>query len=146
MRAVVSAACQPYDRRRTRTTKPLRRGFAGCDPGYTAAGGRGEIVCRRTPGADIRRIAPVLAGAEFPAAQWQLVMHVEDYGADARTRADVWALPVGTYPDLGAVLRALGLPARGHVAGDPSPRGPWLRGRERVQPVGPAPGQGLAAH
>jgi hypothetical protein len=63
--------------------------------------------------ADTVRLAQVLSGTAFPAAKWQLVIQVEDYGADARSRADMWRLPAGTYADLGAVLVALGLPAPG---------------------------------
>lgn len=70
--------------------------------------------------ADAVRLAQVLSGTAFPAAKWQLVIHAEDYGADARTRADLWRLPAGTYADLGAVLVALGLPAPG--PGAPAPR------------------------
>lgn len=64
---------------------------------------------RRSMRADAARIGHVLAGLEFPAAKWQLVMHAEDYGADATTRAQVWSLPVGSYADPAAVLAALGL-------------------------------------
>jgi hypothetical protein len=60
--------------------------------------------------ADTVRLAHVLSGVPFPAAKWQLVIQAEDYGADARSRADMWRLPAGTYADLGAVLVALGLP------------------------------------
>ncbi|MHA6796331.1 DUF2795 domain-containing protein [Pseudonocardia bannensis] len=64
---------------------------------------------RRSPEADARRIGQVLAAAEFPAAKWQLIAHAEHYGADACTRAELWSLPVATYPDLTAVLMVLGL-------------------------------------
>lgn len=60
--------------------------------------------------ADGRRIAQVLAGLTFPAAKWQLLMQAEYYGADAPTRAQLWALRVGTFADLTAVLEALHLP------------------------------------
>lgn len=68
-------------------------------------------VYRRVPHADARRIAQVLAGLEFPAAKWQLVTYAEEYGADAATRADLWSLPVASYPGLPAVLATLGLVA-----------------------------------
>ena len=41
---------------------------------------------RRSARADMARIAHVLAGVTFPAAKWQLIMHAEDYGADATSR------------------------------------------------------------
>ena len=49
---------------------------------------------RRSARADMARIAHVLAGVTFPAAKWQLIMHAEDYGADATSRSDLWRLPV----------------------------------------------------
>jgi hypothetical protein len=79
-------------------------------------------VYRRNPRADVLRIGQVLAGLEFPAAKWQLIMHAEDYGADAYTRAELWSLPLGTYADRGAVLAALGLVGPGRARpGRPSP-------------------------
>ena len=62
---------------------------------------------RRNPRADAERVGQVLAGLTYPAAKWQILMHAEDYGADAWTRADLWALPTGEYQDLGAILTAL---------------------------------------
>lgn len=68
-----------------------------------------SIVYRPDP----QRLASVLAGVAFPAAKWELVMHAEHYGADVRTRADLWALPAGSYADLPDVFAAMGLaPAR----------------------------------
>lgn len=64
---------------------------------------------RRNPRADVRRISQVLAGIPFPAAKWQLIMHAEAYGADAASRAELWGLPTGSYPDLPSVLASLGL-------------------------------------
>ena len=64
---------------------------------------------RRNPRADVRRLSQVLAGIPFPAAKWQLIMHAEEYGADAASRAELWALPASSYPDLRSVLVALGL-------------------------------------
>ncbi|MGQ0575126.1 MAG: DUF2795 domain-containing protein [Pseudonocardia sp.] len=59
--------------------------------------------------ADIERISQVLAGLDWPAAKWQLISYGEEYGADAGTRAQLWALPPGTYPSLRGVLVAMGL-------------------------------------
>lgn len=67
------------------------------------------------PGADARRICPVLDGIAFPAANWQLIMYAEEYGADARSRCELWAMTDGQYPDLRSVLTALGLVNRGPV-------------------------------
>lgn len=82
---------------------------------------------RRTTHADLQRVRQVLAGLPFPAEKWQLIMYAEEYGADATTRSDLWALPVGSYPDLSAVLRSLGMAAttvdparRGHRAASPA--------------------------
>ncbi|MHA6780858.1 DUF2795 domain-containing protein [Pseudonocardia saturnea] len=65
---------------------------------------------RGTP-ADIQRIRHVLTGVSFPAAKWQLIIHAEEYGADAPTRADLWGLPAGTYDGLAAVVAAMGYTA-----------------------------------
>jgi hypothetical protein len=59
------------------------------------------------PCGDTERVSQVLAGMVFPAAKWQLVMQSEAYGADAATRAELWALPTGTYADLRSVLDAV---------------------------------------
>jgi hypothetical protein len=66
-------------------------------------------VYRRSLRADTQRISQVLAGLDFPAAKWQLIMYAEEYGADSTTRADLWSLPTGVYTDLSRVLAALGL-------------------------------------
>jgi hypothetical protein len=59
------------------------------------------------PCGDTERVSQVLTGMVFPAAKWQLVMQAEAYGADAATRAELWALPTGTYADLRSVLDAV---------------------------------------
>lgn len=90
---------------------------------------------RRTPRADAQRIGQVLAGIEFPAAKWQLIMHAEEYGADATTRAELWSLPARSYGDLVAVLAALGLVAPptairlGRAHRSPQPTGQQLPAR-----------------
>ncbi|MCX6465435.1 MAG: DUF2795 domain-containing protein, partial [Pseudonocardiales bacterium] len=68
-------------------------------------------MMRRSSRADVARVRHVLAGVTFPAAKWQLIIHAEDYGADATTRTDLWRLPAGVYPDIQAVLAALGMVA-----------------------------------
>lgn len=65
------------------------------------------MVYRVDPCGDTERVSQVLAGMVFPAAKWQLVMHAEAYGADAATRAELWALPTGSYADLKSVLEAV---------------------------------------
>jgi Protein of unknown function (DUF2795) len=104
-------------------------------------------VYRSNPRADAERVSQVLAGLAYPAAKWQILMYAENYGADAYTRAELWALPTGEYRDLGAVLTALccdapaaALPSR--RASEvvrypvPQPRSPLYGGRPiRTQPA-----------
>jgi hypothetical protein len=87
-------------------------------------------VYRRTSRADVTRIGQVLDGVEFPAAKWQLIAHADHYGADAVTRAELWAMPVAVYPDLVSVLTAIGVPARS----DPSRAVPPPPAAYRSQP------------
>lgn len=61
---------------------------------------------RETDRAHAARIGCVLAGVIFPAARWQLITHAEHYGADAATVAELWAIPVGTYHRIDAVITA----------------------------------------
>lgn len=65
---------------------------------------------RRDVRADVQRIAHVLADLEYPAAKWRVLAEADHYGADAQTRAQLWALPSGVYEDLDGVLAGLGLP------------------------------------
>jgi hypothetical protein len=53
------------------------------------------------------RLTTVLAGMRYPALAWQLAVQADYYGADVHTRADLAALPSGSYADLDAVLRAV---------------------------------------
>jgi hypothetical protein len=87
-------------------------------------------VYRRSPRGDVERIGQVLAGLEFPAAKWQLIMFAEEYGADAETRAELWSIPTGSYRDLPAVLGALGLVAV------PTRQRPGYRPQPRTQAAG----------
>ena len=64
---------------------------------------------RRTSRADLARLGQVLAGLSYPAAKWQIIAHADHYGADSVSAAQLWSLPVGTYPDLTAIGVALGL-------------------------------------
>ena len=62
---------------------------------------------RRNPHADAERVSQVLSGLSYPAAKWQILMHAENYGADAFTRVELWSLPTGEYRDVESVLAAL---------------------------------------
>lgn len=77
---------------------------------------------RRDHQADVERIGQVLDGLLYPAARWQVIAQADHYGADAVTRAQLVALPVRAYVDLGAVLAALGLfvPDRRRRTGTPA--------------------------
>ncbi|WP_219416969.1 DUF2795 domain-containing protein [Pseudonocardia nigra] len=86
---------------------------------------------RKNPGADAQRISQVLAGITYPAAKWQLIMQAEEYGADAGTRAELWALPTGTYADLAAVITAVGLDRRPVAARYGAAPAPAVPGRLR---------------
>lgn len=86
---------------------------------------------RRNPRADVRRLSYVLAGIPFPAAKWQLIMHAEEYGADAASRAELWALPASSYPDLRSVLSALGL-----IDGGPAGQSPTTPARPAARAAG----------
>lgn len=66
---------------------------------------------RRGTPADVQRVRHVLGGMAFPAAKWQLIIHAEEYGADAATRTDLWALPTGSYDSVAAVVAAMGFTA-----------------------------------
>jgi hypothetical protein len=97
-------------------------------------------VYRRNPRADAERVSQVLAGMAYPAAKWQLIMQAEEYGADAPTRAELWALPTGSYPDLPAVLAALGFEGApverlAKYRTQPSPNQPYRTGPYRAQPA-----------
>ena len=91
---------------------------------------------RSDPCDGAERVCQVLAGMAFPAAKWQLVMQAEEYGADAATRAELWALPAGCYADVQAVVDAVSA-ARSFgraVHPEPVPASP-LRVPGRVRPL-----------
>lgn len=73
----------------------------------------------RNSRADVERFSQVLRGLRFPAAKWQIVMQAEEYGADAATRTQLWALPARRYPELSDVLVALGMQALRPLSGAP---------------------------
>lgn len=53
------------------------------------------------------RLRHVLAGQRFPAERWELTVTAEFYGADARSRRELAALPPRRYGSLGEVLLAV---------------------------------------
>lgn len=44
-----------------------------------------------------QRVRQVLRGLHFPAEKWQIVTQAEIYGADARTRDQLYQLPMREY-------------------------------------------------
>lgn len=54
-----------------------------------------------------QRFRHVLAGQSFPAYRWELIGTADHYGADARSRRELHALPPGRYPSLAAVVAAV---------------------------------------
>ena len=54
-------------------------------------------------------LVPILAGLRFPADRWQVLAHVDYYGADPVTRHLFWELPERRYPTAASVLAELGV-------------------------------------
>jgi hypothetical protein len=54
-----------------------------------------------------QRLRHVLAGQQFPAERWQLIVGAEHYGADAQTRQELQALPPRRYISLAEVLNTI---------------------------------------
>ena len=54
-----------------------------------------------------QRLRHVLAGQQFPADRWQLIVGAEFYGADAQTRNELQALPPKRYVSLAEVLSTI---------------------------------------
>lgn len=52
-------------------------------------------------------LGSVLRDVGFPASRWQLVAAADAYGADARTKADLWVLPEPTYHNFSGVVIAV---------------------------------------
>jgi hypothetical protein len=50
------------------------------------------------------RLRHVLAGQQFPADRWQLIVGAEFYGADAHTRQELYTLPPRRYASLAEVI------------------------------------------
>ncbi len=80
-----------------------------------------------------QRLRHVLAGLSFPAQRWQVIAEAEHYGADARTRRELRALPAGPVrvlrrPPLGAGAGP-GPPARGVATHTRRVDRPWREPR-----------------
>jgi hypothetical protein len=54
-----------------------------------------------------KRLQQVLAGQQFPAERWELIVGADLYGADALTKADLHALPAVRFRSLADVLHAV---------------------------------------
>ena len=54
-----------------------------------------------------QRLRHVLAGQQFPAERWQLIVGAEFYGADAQSRHELQALPPKRYASLAEVLSTI---------------------------------------
>ncbi len=91
-----------------------------------------------------QRLRHVLAGQQFPADRWQLIVGAEFYGADAQTRNELQALPPKRYVSLAEVLSTIDsararrrrgltrITARsGTGRTSPAPAGRWSRRRRR---------------
>jgi Protein of unknown function (DUF2795) len=54
-----------------------------------------------------QRLRHVLAGQQFPAERWQLIVGAELYGADAQSRLELQALPPKRYTSFAEVLSTI---------------------------------------
>jgi hypothetical protein len=54
-----------------------------------------------------QRLQQVLAGQQFPAERWELIVGADLYGADALTKAELHALPAVRFRSLADVLHAV---------------------------------------
>jgi len=54
-----------------------------------------------------QRLRHVLAGLSSPARRWEVIVEAEHYGADARTRQELRALPDAQFESYPALLWAL---------------------------------------
>jgi hypothetical protein len=99
------------------------------------------LMPRETDRAVGMRLSCVLDGLLFPAAKWQIVTHAEYYGADARSIAQLWAIPVRSYADVAAVTEEI-VPARlpRATTARQRARGRAARHRLRMHPVDSADG------
>ena len=54
-----------------------------------------------------QRLQQVLAGQQFPAERWELIVVADHYGADALTKSELHALPAVRFRSLADVLHAV---------------------------------------
>jgi hypothetical protein len=54
-----------------------------------------------------QRLQQVLAGQQFPAERWELIVVADLYGADAHTKSELHALPAVRFRSLADVLHAV---------------------------------------
>jgi hypothetical protein len=78
------------------------------DPGYIAYYPKRNIRRREAVVMDPRlRLQQVLAGQQFPAERWELIVGADLYGADAQTKSELHALPAVRFRSLADVLHAV---------------------------------------
>jgi hypothetical protein len=78
------------------------------DAGYIAYYPKRKTRRREAAVMDPRqRLQQVLAGQEFPAERWELIVGADFYGADALTKAELHALPAVRFRSLADVLHAV---------------------------------------
>jgi hypothetical protein len=54
-----------------------------------------------------QRLSQVLAGQQFPAERWELIVVADLYGADALTKSELHSLPAVRFRSLADVLHAV---------------------------------------
>jgi hypothetical protein len=79
------------------------------DPGYYAYYPKRNSRRRREVAVmdPRKRLQQVLAGQQFPAERWELIVGADLYGADALTKAELHALPAVRFRSLADVLHAV---------------------------------------
>jgi hypothetical protein len=79
------------------------------DPGYSAYYPKRDT--RRGREAAVmdprKRLQQVLAGQQFPAERWELIVGADLYGADALTKSELHSLPAVRFRSLADVLHAV---------------------------------------
>jgi len=78
------------------------------DAGYIAYFPKRKTRRREAAVMDPRqRLQQVLAGQQFPAERWELIVGADFYGADALTKSELHALPAVRFRSLADVLHAV---------------------------------------
>src|SRR6185369_15574441 len=78
--------------RRQRVAADRKTNFAWDNRRYRVVSHASPTKEMHMSGTD-QRLRHVLAGLAFPAQRWQVIVEAEYYGADARTRQELRALP-----------------------------------------------------